>query len=82
MSEEDQHVMLCKIEVKYYEVSNICSHAQLLPSKGRLRDKTIPCPLHSGPFEVTTERCSGAPDFKNTTSFPVQEKINELIITR
>ena len=81
MSEEDQHVMLYEIEGKYYAVSNICSHAQLLLSKGRLRDKTVPCPLHSAQFEVTTERCLGAPDFQNITSFPVQEKLTELIIT-
>ena len=80
MQEDGQHVLLCKIAGSYHAVSDICSHARVLLSKGRLRGTTITCPLHGARFDVTTGKCLGGPAFLDIASYPVREDGDELII--
>ena len=81
LKEDDKHILLCKIAGKYYAVSNICSHARVLLSKGRLRGTTITCPLHGARFDVTTGKCMGGPAFQDIPSYPVRHEGNGVIIT-
>jgi len=80
LKEDDKHILLCRIAGKYHAVSNICSHARVLLSKGRLRGTTITCPLHGARFDVTTGKCMGGPAFQDITSYPVCNEGNEVII--
>jgi 3-phenylpropionate/trans-cinnamate dioxygenase ferredoxin component len=80
LKEHDQHILLCKIGGKYYAVSNICSHARVLLSKGRLRGTTITCPLHGARFDVTSGKCLGGPAFQDIASYSVSNEDNEIII--
>ena len=80
LEENGRHVLLCRVAGKYYAVSNICSHARVLLSKGRLRGTTITCPLHGARFEVTTGKCLGGPAFLDIASYKVTEEGGELII--
>ena len=81
LKEDDKHILLCKIDGKYHAVSNICSHARVLLSKGRLRGTTITCPLHGARFDVTSGKCMGGPAFQDITSYPVRHEGNGVIIT-
>tara|TARA_B110000285_G_scaffold15571_1_gene15312 strand:+ start:628 stop:933 length:306 start_codon:yes stop_codon:yes gene_type:complete len=80
LNEDDKHILLCKIAGKYHAVSNICSHARVLLSKGRLRGTTITCPLHGARFDVTTGKCLGGPAFQDITRYSVRSEGEEIII--
>lgn len=80
LKQGDQHILLCKISGKYHAVSNICSHARVLLSKGRLRGTTITCPLHGARFDVTSGKCLGGPAFQDIASYSVSDEDNEIII--
>ena len=80
LEENDKHILLCKISGKYHSVSNICSHARVLLSQGRLRGTTITCPLHGAQFDVTSGKCLGGPAFQDIASYSVSDEDNEIII--
>jgi nitrite reductase/ring-hydroxylating ferredoxin subunit len=80
LKEDGKHILLCRIAGKYHAVSDICSHARVLLSKGRLRGTTVTCPLHGARFDVTTGKCLGGPAFLDIASYAVREDGNELII--
>ena len=80
LKEDDQHILLCRIGGKYHAISNICSHARVLLSKGRLRGTTITCPLHGARFDVTSGKCLGGPAFQDIASYSVSNEDNEIII--
>ena len=80
LKEDDKHILLCRIAGKYHAVSNICSHARVLLSKGRLRGTTITCPLHGARFDVTSGKCLGGPAFQDIASYSVSDEDNEIII--
>jgi nitrite reductase/ring-hydroxylating ferredoxin subunit len=80
LKDDDKHILLCRIAGKYHAVSNICSHARVLLSKGRLRGTTITCPLHGARFDVTSGKCLGGPAFQDIASYPVRDEGNEIFI--
>ena len=80
VKDDDKHILLCRIAGKYHAVSNICSHARVLLSKGRLRGTTITCPLHGARFDVTSGKCLGGPAFQDIASYPVRDEGNEIFI--
>jgi nitrite reductase/ring-hydroxylating ferredoxin subunit len=82
MAVEDQglHVLVSKISDEYYAISNICSHAKILLSKGKLRGTVITCPLHGARFDVRTGKCLGGPAVRDVSSYDVTEDDNDIII--
>ena len=80
LKDDDKHILLCRIAGKYHAVSNICSHARVLLSKGRLRGTTITCPLHGARFDVTSGKCLGGPAFQDIASYPVRDEGNEIFV--
>ena len=80
LKENGQHILLCKIEGKYHAVSNVCSHARVLLSEGRLRGSIVTCPLHGARFDVTSGQCLGGPAFQDIASYSVSDEDNEIII--
>ena len=81
LDESGRHILLCRVAGSYYATSNICSHARVLLSEGRLRGNIITCPLHGARFDVTTGKCLGGPAFQDIASYPVTEDETGVVIS-
>ncbi|PIC63496.1 bifunctional 3-phenylpropionate/cinnamic acid dioxygenase ferredoxin subunit [Sporosarcina sp. P13] len=58
---DDEEIMLCQVEGKYYAINNICSHAHVELSDGELDGCFVTCPLHFSQFDVRTGEPQGPP---------------------
>lgn len=78
---DDQHLLVARINGEYYVTSNICSHARVLLSKGKLRGTTIICPLHGARFDITTGQCLGGPTQQPITRYRAQVETSGIMVT-
>jgi nitrite reductase/ring-hydroxylating ferredoxin subunit len=62
---------MCRVDGRYYAVSNRCSHASQTLSSGRLRGVELTCPLHGARFDVRTGACLAGPAERPIRTFPV-----------
>ena len=78
---DDQHLLVARINGEYYVTSNICSHARVLLSKGKLRGTTIICPLHGARFDITSGQCLGGPTQQPITRYRAQVETSGIMVT-
>ncbi|MFW6092828.1 MAG: Rieske (2Fe-2S) protein [Pseudomonadota bacterium] len=64
-------VLICRVDGRYFAVSNRCSHAEQALHTGRLRGCELTCPLHGARFDVRDGRCLRGPATTGIVSFPV-----------
>ena len=64
-------VLLCRVEGRFYAVSNMCSHASQRLVQGKLKGHELVCPLHGARFDVRNGQCLAAPATRPIKSFPV-----------
>lgn len=57
----DVEVLICRVDGRFFAVSNRCSHAHQALATGRLRGHEIRCPLHGARFDVRDGRCLAGP---------------------
>ena len=79
--QDGDHVLLCKVRGEYHAISNICSHARVMLSMGKLRGTSVTCPLHGARFDVTTGKCLSGPAMMDIASFPVSVDNSKVIIS-
>ena len=81
LEHEGNHVLLCKVRGEYHATSNICSHARVMLSKGKLRGTSVTCPLHGARFDVTSGKCLSGPAMADIATYPVVVENNKVIIS-
>ena len=77
---DGKHIMLCNVAGEHYAISNICTHARVLLSKGKLRGHAITCPLHGARFDVRNGKCLSGPAFLDVETYPVSIEDDNVII--
>ncbi len=76
----DADVLVCRVEGRFYAVSNRCPHAGQKLHGGRLRGFELRCPLHAASFDVRDGRCISGPTAENLTSYPVLIEAGRLLV--
>ena len=79
---EEDSILLCRIGDNYHAISNICSHAKVKLSEGKLRGVRITCPLHGAVFDVTTGKCLSGPASVDIDSYKVEVNDDKILIHR
>ena len=79
---DGEPILLCRIEGRYHALRDVCSHADQALSEGRLRGKTVYCPLHGARFDVRTGACLSPPATEPVASYEVEEDDEGLLISR
>lgn len=77
---QDLQILLCKVDGNYHAISNLCPHANVQLSWGKLRGSVVTCPLHGARFDVTTGRCVSGPSKMDLARYAVQQEGGEVII--
>ena len=80
IEQENRHILVAKVGGQYHAISNICSHARVLLSKGKLRGTAITCPLHGARFDIRSGKCLSGPAMHDLQSYDVIEENNDIII--
>jgi 3-phenylpropionate/trans-cinnamate dioxygenase ferredoxin subunit len=78
---EGVDVLLCRVEGRYFALSNTCSHARQALSQGRLRGFEVTCPLHGARFDIRTGKCLAAPATQALQTFPVRIESGKLAVS-
>jgi 3-phenylpropionate/trans-cinnamate dioxygenase ferredoxin subunit len=73
-------VLLCRVEGRYFALSNSCSHARQALSTGRLRGFEVTCPLHGARFDIRSGKCLAAPATQPVPTFPVHVESGKLTV--
>jgi len=81
IEEQGSHILLCRVAGNYHAVSDICSHARVLLSKGRLKGASVTCPMHGARFDVRDGRCLSGPQKLDIDSYPVRQQDDLVIIS-
>jgi nitrite reductase/ring-hydroxylating ferredoxin subunit len=68
---DDVEVLVCRIDGRFFAMSNRCSHANQALHTGWLRGYRLGCPLHGASFDVRDGRCLGAPAESGVVTYPV-----------
>ena len=77
---EGRAVGIYKIAGRIYAAEDICPHARVLLSKGRLVGKVIECPIHAARFNVTTGRRLSGPVCRDLHTYPVRIEDDAILI--
>ena len=77
---DNVHLLISRVEGQYFVTSNLCSHARVLLSKGKLRGKYITCPLHGAQFDVTTGQCLSGPTQQAIKTYATETVDGQLTI--
>ena len=64
-------VLICRIDGRFFALSNRCSHAGQALHTGRLHGYRLGCPLHGASFDVRDGRCLKAPAEAGVVTYPV-----------
>jgi nitrite reductase/ring-hydroxylating ferredoxin subunit len=64
-------VLICRVDGRFFAVSNRCSHAGQALHKGRLQRYRLGCPLHGAAFDVRDGSCLKAPAESGVVTYPV-----------
>lgn len=64
-------VLVCRVDGRFYALSNRCPHAGQSLHGGRLRGFELRCPLHAAAFDVRDGRCLRPPADSGLVSYPV-----------
>ncbi|MBO6556117.1 MAG: non-heme iron oxygenase ferredoxin subunit [Pseudomonadales bacterium] len=81
IEEEGKHVLLTRIAGEYFAMSDICSHARVLLSKGKLKGVSVTCPLHGARFDVRSGRCLSGPPKMDIETYRVSREDDRIIIS-
>lgn len=81
IEDEGNHVLLTRIAGEYYAMSDICSHARVLLSKGKLKGASVTCPLHGARFDVRSGRCLSGPQKMDIETYPISHEDDRIIIS-
>ncbi len=80
LTHEGRAIGVCKIAGRIYAAEDICPHARVLLSKGRLDGKVIECPIHAARFNVTTGRRLSGPVCRDIHIYPVRIEDGAILI--
>jgi 3-phenylpropionate/trans-cinnamate dioxygenase ferredoxin component len=64
-------VLICRVDGRFFAVSNRCSHAGQALHTGRLHGYRLGCPLHGAAFDVRDGRCLRPPAETALVTYPV-----------
>lgn len=64
-------LLICRVDGRYFAVSNRCPHAGQAMHTGRLHGFRLGCPLHGAMFDVRDGRCLRGPAEGGLLSYPV-----------
>lgn len=73
-------MLVCKVDGKYYCVSNKCPHFGAPLGKGPLFNDKIFCPFHNAAFSVKDGAAEGGPMLNGLERFEITEKDGQLHI--
>ncbi len=68
---EGVEVLICRVDGRFFAVSNHCPHAGQRLHTGRLRGYHLGCPLHGASFDIRDGRCLRGPAESGVVSYPV-----------
>jgi 3-phenylpropionate/trans-cinnamate dioxygenase ferredoxin subunit len=69
---EGKCVLICRVEDRFYAISNTCSHNEQSLEGGRLSRTTISCPLHGARFELATGKQLNLPAVKPIATYQLR----------
>lgn len=68
----ERKVLVCRVGDEYFAIENICPHATVPLSKGRLDDCELECPFHGGKLDVRSGAPLQHPIRRSVTTFAVK----------
>lgn len=78
---DGMEVLICRVDGRFFAVSNRCPHAGQALQSGRLRGFRLGCPLHGASFDVRDGRCLGGPAASGLVSYPLMVERGKVCIS-
>ena len=69
---EGKCVLICRLQDRYFAISNICSHNDKPLERGRMGNGWIACPTHGARFELATGKALNLPAVKPIATYEVR----------
>ena len=66
-------VLICRVDDAYYAIENLCPHATVTLSRGRLEGCELECPFHGGKLDVRDGAATQAPIRRPVATFRVRQ---------
>jgi 3-phenylpropionate/trans-cinnamate dioxygenase ferredoxin subunit len=68
----ERKVLVCRVADEYFAIENLCPHATVPLSRGRLDDCVLECPFHGGKLDVRSGRPLQPPIRRPVATFSVR----------
>lgn len=75
------NVLLCNVDGRIHAIENLCSHAAVPLSEGRLRGCEIECELHGAVFDVRSGEAIALPARAPIRTFAVERRGDRVVIS-
>ncbi len=69
---EDQEILLCRYQGRYYAVAYYCSHEAFPLEGGEMENGCIVCPYHGAEFNLRDGVALAPPAFEGIKTYPVR----------
>ena len=69
---DERKVLLCRVGDDYFAIENVCPHAAVPLTQGKLFGHEFECPFHGGRFDIRDGSPAHPPIRRNARTFPVR----------
>ncbi len=67
-------ILICNVEGRYFAVEDLCTHAAIPLSEGRLEGCVVECSVHGARFDVSDGSVVRRPALRPLWTFPVSDE--------